>query len=203
MESSKNAAVSIVVPFKGLYFSDYRLYLFSAGLIALDIAVPWWTHQFGALGASLLPMEFFILLAGLMLGWRAGLLIGLISPLASYLLSGMPFITLLPQITLESIGFGFAAGLMRERFNLGIIKSLALSMLGGWLMLLVAVTVIYWGRSIPSPLMLPWVGGMFPAGLSPLSYVAAAVLTGLPGILAQLALIPFAAKAADRWLQKV
>ena len=167
MESSKNAAVSIAVPFKGLYFSDYRLYLFSAGLIALAIAVPWWTHQFGALGASLLPMPFFILLAGLMLGWRAGLLIGLISPLASYLLSGMPFITLLPQITLESIGFGFAAGLMRERFNLGIVKSLALSMLCGWLMLLVAVTVIYWGRSIPAPLMLPWVAGMFPAGFSP------------------------------------
>ena len=203
MESSKNTAVSIAVPFKGLYFGDYRLYLFSAGMIALAIAMPWWTHQFGALGASLLPMPFFILLAGLMLGWRAGLLIGLISPVASYLLSGMPFIALLPQITLESIGFGFAAGLLRERFNQGIIKSLVLSMLCGWLILLIAVTVIYWGRSIPSPLTLPWVAGMLPAGISPLSYIAAAVLTGLPGIAMQLALIPFAARAADRWLQKV
>jgi hypothetical protein len=78
MESSKNAAVSIAVPFKGLYFSDYRLYLFSAGLIALDIALPWSTHQFGAPGASLLPMQIFIL-------W-AGSLIGVISPMASYLL---------------------------------------------------------------------------------------------------------------------
>lgn len=202
MENSKSAAVSISVPFKGLYFSDYRLYLFSAGTIALAVAVPWWTHQFGALGASVLPMPFFILLAGLVLGWRAGLLIGLISPLASYLLSGMPFVTLLPQITLESIGFGLAAGLLRERFNLGIVKSLVLSMLCGWLILLAAVTVIYWGGSIPSPLMLPWVAGMFKAGISPLSYIAATLLTGLPGIVMQLALIPFAARAADRWLQK-
>jgi hypothetical protein len=202
MEASKSSAVSIALPFKGLYFSDYRLYLFSAGTIALAVAVPVWTHQFGALGASLLPMPFFILLAGLTLGWRAGLLIGLISPLASYVLSGMPFISLLPQITLESMGFGFAAGLLRERFNLGIFKSLALSILCGWLMLLAAVTVIFWGRSIPSPLTLPWVASMFPAGVSPLSYVVAVVLTGLPGILIQLALIPFACRAADRWLQK-
>ncbi|MGA2158789.1 MAG: ECF transporter S component [Dehalococcoidia bacterium] len=203
MDASKNSALSIAVPFKGLYFSDYRLYLLSAGTIALAVAAPVWTHQFGALGASLLPMPFFILLAGLTLGWRAGLLIGLLSPLASYLLSGMPFITLLPQITLESMGFGFAAGLLRERFNLSIVKSLVLSMLCGWLMLLLAVTVIFWGRSIPSPLMLPWVAGLFPAGSSALSYVAAALLTGLPGIVLQLALIPFACRVADRWLQKV
>jgi hypothetical protein len=44
---------------------------------------------------------------------------------------------------------------------------------------------------------------MFPVGTSPLSYIAAAVLTGLPGIVMQLTLIPFAARAADRWLQKV
>jgi riboflavin transporter FmnP len=169
----------------------------------MDVAVPWWTHQFGVAGAALLPMQFFVLLAGLMFGWRAGLFIGLISPVASYLLSGMPLMALLPQITIESLTYGFTAGLLRERLNLGSFKSLALSMLCGRLMLLAAVTVIYWSRSIPLPLTIPVVAGMLPTVISPLSYVAAAVLMGLPGILAQLALIPFAARAADRWLQKV
>jgi hypothetical protein len=123
--------------------------------------------------------------------------------MASYLLSGMPLIALLPQITIESLTYGFTAGMLRERFNLGIFKSLLISMLCGRLMLLVAVAVIYEGRSVPSPLVLPWVANMFLAGTSPLSYIAAAVLTGLPGIAMQLALIPFAARAADRWLQKV
>ena len=62
---------------------------------------------------------------------------------------------LLPQITIESLTYGFTAGLMCERFNLGIFKSLALAMLCGRLMLLAALAVIYWGRIIPSPLMLP------------------------------------------------
>jgi hypothetical protein len=202
MEDSKSTSVAIAIPFKGLYFADYRLYLFSAGMIALAVALPWWTHQFGALGASLLPMQFIVLLAGLMLGWRAGLLIGLVSPLASYMLSGMPLMVLLPQVTIESVTYGFTAGLLREKFNLGIIKSLALSMLCGRLILLVAVTALYWGRAVPSPLMFPSVAGMFPAHISPLSYVAAAALTGLPGIVLQLALLPLAARASDRWLQK-
>jgi len=202
MEGSKTTSVTIAVPFKGLYFTDYRLYVFSAGIMALAIAVPWWAHQFGALGASLLPMPFLILLAGLTLGWRAGLITGLLTPLASYFISGMPFAVLLPQITFESIAFGLASGLLRERFNFGIIKSLALSMLCGWLALLVAVTVMYLGRSVPAPLMMPWVAGIFSADMSPLSYTAAALLTGLPGIALQFALIPLAAKAADRWLQK-
>jgi len=202
-KASNTAAVGhAALRFSGLHFADYRLYMFLMALVALDIALPNIFHHLGALGPSLLPMQFIILLTGLTLGWRAGLLAGMLSPVISYLVSGMPLAALLTQLTLENMAYGFTAGFLREKFGLGIFRSLIMSMLGGRLILLLGVSLIYLGQPLPAPSVMPWVSGILPAMNSPLAYLAAATLQGLPGLAAQILFIPSAVKVADRWLQK-
>src|SRR5665648_354686 len=83
------------VPFPHiLEFSDLRLYVYVSLFVALDVSVPWLCHIIHPLaGPTFLPLFFFVLLAGILFGWRAGILVGMLTPLMSYALSGMP----LPQ----------------------------------------------------------------------------------------------------------
>ncbi|RKY70366.1 MAG: ECF transporter S component, partial [Candidatus Latescibacterota bacterium] len=47
-------------------------------------------HQFGIAGKVFLPMHFPVIVAGLLFGPFSGLLVGLFSPVLSFLLTGMP-----------------------------------------------------------------------------------------------------------------
>jgi niacin transporter len=157
------------IPFRALEFRDARLYIFSAAFISLDVLAPWLTHHFGGVqaGSMFLPMFFFILLAGLLGGWRAGLLVGLFTPLASFGASGMPLLPVLPQITIGCVLYGLIAGLLRGKFHLRIIWALIGAMIVGWLARLgfiTAVFLIYGGE------------------VSPLTYMWSVVLLGLPGL---------------------
>ena len=66
-----------------LKYADIRSYVFTLVFILLDVAVPWLFHQFNLAGPTFLPMHIFVLIAGLIFGWRAGLIVGLLTPLAS------------------------------------------------------------------------------------------------------------------------
>jgi len=177
------------IPFRALEFRDARLYIFSAAFISLDVLVPWLTHHFGGVqaGSTFLPMFFFILLAGLSGGWRAGLLVGLCTPLISFGVSGMPLLPVLPQITIGCVFYGLIAGLLRGKFHLGVIWALIGAMIVGWLARLgfiAAVFLLYGGE------------------VSPPVYMWSVVLQGLPGIAIQLTLIPLIMKIAEKWYQK-
>jgi len=83
-------AVSATAPFRALKFNEARLYLLAGVFIALDVSVPWACHQFHPLaGPTFLPMHLFVILAALLFGWRAGLLVGLVTPLVSFAVSGI------------------------------------------------------------------------------------------------------------------
>jgi len=177
------------IPFRALEFRDVRLYIFSAAFVSLDVVVPWLTHHFGGVqaGSMFLPMFFFILLAGLLGGWRAGLLVGLFTPLISFGVSGMPLLPILPQITIGCVSYGLIAGLLRGKFHLGVIWALIGAMILGWLARLgfiAAVFLLYGGE------------------VSPLAYMWSVVLQGLPGIAIQLALIPLIIRVGEKWYQK-
>lgn len=85
------------------------------------VAVPQLFHVFGsmsglgtALGETFLPMHLPILLVGLLAGPYAGAISGLLGPLASFALSGMPGIAMLPFMMIELCIYGLAAGLLRN-----------------------------------------------------------------------------------------
>ncbi|MFC1630176.1 ECF transporter S component [Patescibacteria group bacterium] len=156
---------SKVLP-KTLSFTDTKLYIFSFSFVVLAVFVPLALHQFHVAGPKFLPMHFFILIAGFLLGWQTGLIVGIFSPLMSYSISHLPAISLLPEITLELAMYGLITGLLREK-GLNIWVSLFFAMIFGRLARLFFVLG-------------------FGLETDPLMYFQ----MSLPGILLQIVLIP-------------
>ena len=165
-----------------LKYNNVRSYIFTAAFVSLAVLVPWVFHQFHLAGPTFLPMHIFVLMAGLLFGWRAGLAVGLLTPLASYAVSGMPVLTILPQVLIELSAYGLIAGILREKYNLRAIWSLLGAMIGGRLALLLALLVIYLvaGESY-SPLGLE---------TSPFVAFSSVIKQGWPGVVIQLVSIP-------------
>lgn len=165
-----------------LKYTDIRSFVFTFVFVLLDVLVPWVCHQFHLAGPTFLPMHIFVLLAGLLFGWRAGLIVGFLTPLASYAVSGMPVLRILPQIVVELSTYGLVAGIIREKFNLRPIWSLIGAMISGRLALGLTVLSIYLiVGEVYSPLGL---------AANPSIVVWAVINQGWPGIVIQLALIP-------------
>lgn len=157
-----------------LKFADVRLYAFVTLFVAMDVAIPWLCHSIHPLaGPIFLPMFFFILLAGLLFGWRAGLLVGILTPLISYGISGMPFLERLPIIVIETSLYGLSAGLLRERLKLNVFCSLLGAMVVGRLVVALALLIMHWSGDSNSP-----------------SIVWQSIKLGWPGIALQLVLLP-------------
>ncbi len=165
-----------------LKYNNIRSYILTVAFVMLAISVPWVFHQFHLAGPTFLPMHIFVLIAGLLFGWRAGLVVGLLTPLVSHFISGMPVLNVLPQIVIELSAYGFIAGMLRQKYNLRTIWSLLVAIVGGRIALLLAILVIYFiaGESY-SPLGLE---------ANPFASFWSAIKQGWPGILTQLISIP-------------
>ena len=165
-----------------LKYADIRSYIFASAFVLLAVATPWVFHQFYLAGPTFLPMHIFVFVAGLLFGWRVGLMVGLLTPLASYAVSGMPLLPVLPQIVVELSVYGLVAGILREKLNLRVVWSLLGAMIAGRLTLLLAVLMIYLiAGKVYSPLG---------PEANPFLVVWATIKQGWLGIVIQLALIP-------------
>lgn len=151
---------------KVLTFSQVKYYIFSAVFVGLAVATPTIFHQFNLAGPKFLPMHIFVLLSGILFGWRTGLLVGLLSPLMSYSITHLPSMAILPETVLELGIYGLAIGLLRER-NLNIWISLISAMVLGRLARLVFILAFGLHTNFWQYLQMSW-----------------------PGIVLQLALIP-------------
>lgn len=124
MSETTTAAVS-----RSLTFVDTKLYLASAMLIVGNIILPLAVHQIGGMwaGQALLPIYFFSLLGGLMYGWQLGLTVGVLSPLISFGLSGMPPAIILSFVVLKSLILGVVSGALSKRIrNLTMVALLSI-----------------------------------------------------------------------------
>lgn len=165
-----------------LRLTDARTYIAIAVFTALSVLTPWAFHQFHLAGATYLPMHFFIFIAALAGGWQAGAIVGLLTPFASYAVSGMPALTVLPQIAVEVTAYGLIAGLLRQKFHLNTVWSLLGAMAGGRLALLIAVVLV---QVITGHVYSP----LGPSA-TPLSAVGNTIAQSWPGMVAQIVLIP-------------
>jgi len=114
-----------------LPFTGARAFSHELVLVAAAIGLPVVSHILHAPVRYLLPMHWAIILAGLMYGWRAGALAGLLVPSLSYLLSGMPFPVVLPSMTAELFTYGLVAGMIREKTGLSAFVSVAIALVAG------------------------------------------------------------------------
>ncbi len=151
--------------------------LFQLGLVGAATLLPAVCHLTGAPVRVFLPMHWPVLLAGLVYGWRGGLAVGMAAPLASFALSGMPPVAMLPSMGAEIAAYGLFAGLGREVFRLNAYASATLAVLVGRAVYVMAV-----------------MSSGFPAGLVP-----SALLPGAVAGVLQIALLPSLAK---NWVGK-
>ena len=173
---------------KGIKYTDIRSYAFTFLFVSLSTATPWVFHQFHLAG----PMHFFVLMAGLLFGWRAGLIVGLSTPIISFAISGMPAVVLLPQIIAEVSVYGLVAGILREKFNLQAIWSLIGAMIGGRLTLLLVLSTTYLMKGATfSPLSVYTVAA---GEANPLASLWSTITLSWPGIIIQLISIPLIIK---------
>lgn len=150
--------------------------------IAVGFILPLLFHLAGGTGAVFLPMHLPVLLAGFFLGSKFGLLVGIITPLLSTLLTGMPpLLPFLPLMVVELGVYGFLSGYFYQALKLSLFPALLLAMAGGRIALAMLACVLV---------------NCFGLQLQPWYYVTTAVLTGLPGIVIQLLLVPLLVRAA-------
>ena len=161
-----------------------------AGLfIAMGVIIPYFTaHVFGIPGTVFLPMHIPVLMAGLLLGWRYGIIVGLLAPVLSSLLTGMPAPwPQFPMLASELVVFGCVAGLLRGRMKLPLYMALIIAMISGRVI----------GAGVLALVLAPPNFQVFA------TLVSERFIMGLTGIAIQLAFIPPLVVLLERAIGKI
>ena len=147
--------------------------------IALCYVLPVAFHAIG-LGSVLSPMHIPVLLCGLLCGGWYGLLCGILGPVVSSLLSGMPPVLMLTRMIPELCVYGLVCGLSMKYIRTGNVAgdvyiSMGVAMLAGRIVGGVATAIFYTVTSGVYSIAL-WATGYF--------------VESLPGIVAHLIFVP-------------
>ena len=154
-------------------------------LLASGIILPMAFHLFGMTGPIALPMHIPVLIGGFLLSPHLALLLGILTPLISGLLTGMPVIFPMAIIMAFELGtYGLTASLLTTKLKLTAIPSLIISMIAGRIAAGLTVAVLV---------------QLFGIKMNPLK---GSVITGLPGIIIQLIFIPSLIFAINKYLKK-
>ena len=155
--------------------------------IALGVLFPYFTaHAFGVPGTIFLPMHLPVLLCGLICGKKYGLICGVFAPVLSSFITGMPVAyPMLPIMVIELMIYGLVGGFLLhtpfkfkgKTIKLNIYIALPLAMVAG---------------RIGYAIMFAILNSITP-GIRALT-VYMAFVTGIPGILTQLLVIPIIVK---------
>lgn len=149
-----------------------------AGLFAtLGLLLPLGFHAVG-LGKAFLPMHIPVLLTGIYLGWRWGVTVGVVVPLLSGALTGMP--SFAPPVALmmmvELPLYGASVAVLYRSLRTGAFLAVAGAAFAGRLTYGATGYLLF-------PLFgWPAIGFLYP--------VTAGLVSGLPGILVQLTVVP-------------
>jgi len=154
----------------------------AALFLALAIVLPVAFHQLG-LGRVFLPMHIPVLLAGFIGGAVCGVIVGLLAPILSFFMIGMPPAYAVLLMALELALYGLTAGIFYRRLNLNIYVALLISLIVGRLGF--ALGLLRLGSFI-----------QLPYGVKCCLTVAS--VSGLPGILIQVVLVPPIVAAVSR-----
>ena len=161
----------------------------AAMFMAIGLVLPFITGQIPAIGKMLCPMHLPIMLCGIFCGWQYGLIVGFITPLLRGVLFGMP--ALIPggvSMAFELATYAVVIAIVYRALPkklLAIYVSLIVSMIAGR---------IVWG--IARLIIAGVVGNAFTASM----FIASGITNAIPGIIAQLILIPAIVMASRKML---
>ncbi len=174
MSNYNESVISLNKP--TLALTSIRAIIFIMLLTVAAVILPLVAHLSGAPVRLLLPMHWPVILAGLVYGWRAGLLTGLLAPIVSYFLSGLPPIIILPAMVVELMTYGLVTGLLREVLRINPFISVAIALTLGRIVFMISVL-------LSSTVITNYV-----------TYFSATLLPGIFAALFQIALLPMFAK---------
>ena len=151
--------------------------VFTAVCAALCIVVPMAFHSIPNAGVVFLPMHIPVLLCGLLCGWPYGLLCGLIGPMLSSITTGMPPAAMLPSMMAECATYGLVTGLMMRFVRTrSAVADLYISLICA---MLLGRVVSGFAKAL-----------IFSPGTAPFAWVTTSLVSGIPGIIIQLVLMP-------------
>ncbi|OLS03650.1 ECF transporter S component [Tissierella creatinophila] len=146
-------------------------------LIAIGVIVPSIFHTTGIAGDIFLPMHIPVLIGGFLLSPIYAFLVGILTPLSNSLLTGMPPLFPIAIIMVFELGiYGVLASYLYRKLRVPVIISLIFSMIVGRI---VAGAVVYVLTIAFSTVK-----------MDPLLFVRGGIITGIPGIIIQIILIP-------------
>ena len=151
----------------------------------LGIAIPRIFHVLvgSSAGVTFLPMHLMVLIAALTFGMMSASIVAGSSVIFSYLLTGMPAIERMPYMLIELVIYGILLGLFNKKFNSYVS--------------LIATMII--GRILYAVVLFASVNllGFNGYGISAIQ----SVISGIPGIIIQLAFVPVIAKAIKKGIK--
>lgn len=153
--------------------------------IALGVIIPAVFHFAKIAGVVFLPMHIPVLIAGFYLSPFYAVLVGVLTPLISSVLTGMPPLYPIAVImSCELAAYALIVSIMNKR---NIFITLILAMLGGRILAGLSVFVLQ---------------SSFGLKMNPIIYLKGAIIKGMPGILIQLILIPIIIKSVKIKINK-
>lgn len=165
--------------------SPVKKLVFTAACAALCLVLPMAFHSVPNAGVVFLPMHIPVLLCGLICGWPYGGVCGLIGPLLSSLITGMPPAAMLPSMMVECCVYGFTSGLLMKYVRTKhTVADLYISL----------VSAMVAGRVVAG-FAKAWI---FTPGVSPFAWVTTSLVSGIPGIVIQLVLMPMVVLALTK-----
>lgn len=157
----------------------------SGVFIAIGLVLPMVFHAIGGGGAVFLPMHIPVIIGGFFLSIPYTLVVGVLTPVLSSLLTGMPPVfPVLPFMMFELATYGVMVSLLYRKYKMNAYVSLILSMVCGRIMAgcVVWVLATFFAAKLPNPII----------------FISSAVTTGIPGIIIQLIFIPVIVMAMNK-----
>ena len=153
----------------------------AALVCALSVVLPQMFHFIGgkALGNAFLPMHLPVILGGYLLNPAAALMCGVLSPILSFFVSGMPAFPRLIFMIFELGAYGFFTSFFVHKCRLPVFLTLPLTWICGRAVYF--VTAFFALRVLHLEIQ-----GMVTASAA----VWTAITTGVPGILLQAVVVP-------------
>lgn len=158
--------------------SHIKRITFTAVCLALCVVLPLALHMIPDAGSVISPMHIPVLLCGLICGWPYGLSCGLLAPVISSAITGMPPAAYMPPMIVELAVYGFVAGLLFQMIRTkNLLADMYISLLSAMLL----------GRIVAGAAR----ALIFAAGnYSMTVWFTSYFVTALPGIVIHLVVVP-------------
>ena len=148
----------------------------AAMCLAISIVMPSIFHFAGPQGGKIfLPLFWGVAMAALLLPLKYGIMVGLLAPILSHMISAMPAVPMLYFMLIELVIYGGMIHCLNHRFPASISILLALAVSRALYIVSVLVAAAFFD---------------LPPGFAGLTVLVGGVLTSLPGIIAQAIIIP-------------